>query len=111
MLLLALALTPARQTFFQTPYSLDETKGKQAVVETSEGTFVIQLLPDAAPNHVGYFVKLARDGAYTGTLVSSRHQVRHHPGRRSAVERSVEDGAATARADSISCAVKSTARR
>ena len=40
---------------------------KQAVVATSKGTFVIDLLPDAAPNHVGYFIKLARDGAYNGT--------------------------------------------
>jgi peptidyl-prolyl cis-trans isomerase B (cyclophilin B) len=40
---------------------------KQAVVETSKGTFVIELLPEAAPNHVGYFIKLAREGAYNGT--------------------------------------------
>ena len=32
------------------------------------GTFVIQLLPEAAPNHVGHFMKLARDGAYSGTI-------------------------------------------
>lgn len=42
-------------------------KDKQAVVETTAGSFVMQLLPDAAPNHVGLFMKLARDGAYTGT--------------------------------------------
>ena len=40
---------------------------KQAVVETTQGTFVIALLADAAPNHVGYFMKLAQDGAYAGT--------------------------------------------
>ena len=33
-----------------------------------EGTFVIDLRPDLAPNHVGYFIKLARDGAYNGTM-------------------------------------------
>jgi len=42
--------------------------GKQAVVETSAGTFVIDLRPDLAPNHVGYFMKLAGEGAYANTL-------------------------------------------
>jgi peptidyl-prolyl cis-trans isomerase B (cyclophilin B) len=69
LFILLLLQTGPRQSFFQTPFSPDETKGKQAVVVTSEGTFVIQLLPEAAPNHVGYFMKLAREGAYTGTLV------------------------------------------
>ncbi len=42
-------------------------RNKQAVLETSRGTIVIELLPQAAPNHVGYFMKLAREGAYAGT--------------------------------------------
>jgi len=58
----------ARQTFFNTPYPLDEMKGKQAVVETDAGTFVIELLPEVAPNHVGHFMKLSREGAYNGTI-------------------------------------------
>jgi cyclophilin family peptidyl-prolyl cis-trans isomerase len=37
------------------------------VLETSAGTIVIQLLPEVAPNHVGYFMKLAQEGAYNGT--------------------------------------------
>jgi peptidyl-prolyl cis-trans isomerase B (cyclophilin B) len=41
---------------------------KQAVVETTAGTFVIDLRPDLAPNHVGYFMKLAGAGAYANTL-------------------------------------------
>lgn len=68
VLLALLALSQTRQTFFQSPYPPDQVKDKQAVVVTSEGTFVIQLLPDAAPNHVGHFIKLAREGAYTGTV-------------------------------------------
>ncbi len=40
---------------------------KQAVVNTSAGTIVIDLRPDLAPNHVGYFMKLAREHAYDGT--------------------------------------------
>ncbi len=42
--------------------------GKQAVVATTAGTFVVDLRPDLAPNHVGYFIKLARAGAYDGTI-------------------------------------------
>ena len=52
---------------FKTPLTLAEMTNKQAVVNTSMGTFVIDLRPDLAPNHVGYFIKLARDGAYKGT--------------------------------------------
>src|SRR6185436_18839272 len=40
---------------------------KQAVVETSSGTFVIDLTPDTAPNQAAYFMKLASEGAYDGT--------------------------------------------
>jgi len=41
---------------------------KQAVVETTAGTFVIDLAADAAPNHAAYFIKQAADGAYDGTI-------------------------------------------
>jgi peptidyl-prolyl cis-trans isomerase B (cyclophilin B) len=40
---------------------------RQAVVETSLGTFIIDLLPDAAPNQVAYFTKTAESGGYDGT--------------------------------------------
>src|ERR1700683_3677957 len=53
---------------FTSPYSAAEMAGKQAVVETTAGTFVIQLLPALAPNHVAHFIKTARDGGYTGTI-------------------------------------------
>ena len=71
MILIALLLTQtAAKTKppFKTPLSLAEMTNKQAVVETSAGTFVIDLRPDLAPNHVGYFMKLAREGAYKGTI-------------------------------------------
>jgi len=48
---------------FQTP-----AKPQQAVVQTTKGTFVIELLPEKAPNHVAFFIKQARAGAYDGTL-------------------------------------------
>ncbi len=40
---------------------------RQAVVETSAGTFVIDLAPEAAPNQVAYFTKVAQEGGYDGT--------------------------------------------
>ena len=52
---------------FKTPLTLAQMSNKQAVVETTAGTFVIDLRPDLAPNHAGYFMKLAREGAYDGT--------------------------------------------
>jgi peptidyl-prolyl cis-trans isomerase B (cyclophilin B) len=52
---------------FTTPLTLEQMSGKQAVIETTAGRIVIELLPDKAPNHVGYFIKLAREGAYDGT--------------------------------------------
>jgi cyclophilin family peptidyl-prolyl cis-trans isomerase len=52
---------------FTTALSPDELKGKQAVIETGAGTIVMDLLPEVAPNHVGYFITLARQGAYSGT--------------------------------------------
>lgn len=55
------------QELFVTPLSLDEMRDKQAVVETTAGTFVIDLLPEAAPNHVGLFLQAVDDGTYDGT--------------------------------------------
>jgi len=64
-----LAQTPAGRAPapFKTPLRLEEMANKQAVVHTSAGVFVIDLRPDLAPNHVGYFMKLAKEGAYNGT--------------------------------------------
>jgi peptidyl-prolyl cis-trans isomerase B (cyclophilin B) len=52
---------------FKNTLTLAEMANKQAVVNTTAGSFVIDLRPDLAPNHVGYFIKLAREGAYKGT--------------------------------------------
>jgi peptidyl-prolyl cis-trans isomerase B (cyclophilin B) len=65
VLLLAQATKPAAP--FKTPLTTADMANKQAVVNTTAGTFVIDLRPDLAPNHVGYFIKLARSGAYKGT--------------------------------------------
>jgi peptidyl-prolyl cis-trans isomerase B (cyclophilin B) len=58
---------PAGPQFFTTPLTLDQMRNKQAVIETELGTIVIDLLPEAAPNHVGFFIKNAQDGTYVGT--------------------------------------------
>jgi peptidyl-prolyl cis-trans isomerase B (cyclophilin B) len=58
---------PPRDSFFTAPLRLDEMRGKQAVLDTSEGAIVLDLLPESAPNHVAYFIDRARAGAYDGT--------------------------------------------
>ncbi|MBA3949541.1 MAG: peptidylprolyl isomerase [Acidobacteria bacterium] len=49
---------------FQAP---PQPSPQQAVVETTHGTFVFELLADKAPKHVAHFVEKARAGAFTGT--------------------------------------------
>jgi len=66
--ILAQVPAPKATPFFTSPYSLAEMSHKQAVIETSAGTVVVALLPEAAPNHVAYFIKLAREHAFDGTL-------------------------------------------
>ena len=59
---------PPRDTFFTSTLKPEELRNKQAVLETSEGTIVLDLLADAAPNHVAHFITRAREGAYNGTI-------------------------------------------
>jgi peptidyl-prolyl cis-trans isomerase B (cyclophilin B) len=44
---------------------------KQAVFDTSVGTFVVDLTPETAPNQVAYFIKTAQSGGYDGTTFHS----------------------------------------
>jgi peptidyl-prolyl cis-trans isomerase B (cyclophilin B) len=61
--------TPApRDPFFTSTMTPDEIRGKQAVLDTSEGVVVLDLLADAAPTHVAHFITQARAGAYDGTV-------------------------------------------
>ena len=55
------------QTFFTSTLPPAEIQGKQAILETTYGTIVLDLLADAAPNHVAHFLTRAREGAYDGT--------------------------------------------
>jgi peptidyl-prolyl cis-trans isomerase B (cyclophilin B) len=57
----------APQAFFVTPLTVEQMRGKQVVLETDKGVVVIDLLPEAAPNHAGYMMTLAGGGAYDGT--------------------------------------------
>jgi peptidyl-prolyl cis-trans isomerase B (cyclophilin B) len=41
---------------------------KQAVVETTAGTFIIDLTPETAPNQTAHFMKIAAEGGYDGTI-------------------------------------------
>ncbi len=43
-------------------------KNPQAVIETSHGTIVIELLPEAAPLTVQNFIQYAQSGFYEGTI-------------------------------------------
>src|SRR5215213_9669164 len=43
------------------------SQAKQAVIETTAGTIVMDLLADKAPAHVALFVKTAESGGYDGT--------------------------------------------
>jgi peptidyl-prolyl cis-trans isomerase B (cyclophilin B) len=56
------------QTFFVSTLPPAELRNRQAVLETSYGTIVLDLLADAAPNHVAHFITRAREGAYDGTI-------------------------------------------
>jgi peptidyl-prolyl cis-trans isomerase B (cyclophilin B) len=61
------AATPPKDPFFVSALQPADLRGKQAVVETSLGTMVFDLLADAAPTHVAHFITRAREGAYDGT--------------------------------------------
>ena len=61
------APTPAKDPFFTSSLPPSEIHNKQAVLETTHGTIVLDLLADAAPNHVAHFITRAREGAYNGT--------------------------------------------
>ena len=59
---------PAPQPATAKPLPMAEMTNKQAVVRTTAGEFIIELKPDLAPNHVSYFIQLARAGSYDGTV-------------------------------------------
>ena len=65
----AAAAPPPRDAFFISTLPASELRNRQAVLDTTYGTIVLDLLPDAAPNHVAHFITRAREGAYDGTTL------------------------------------------
>ena len=59
---------PPADPYFVSKLAPEEIQNKQAVLETSMGTVVLDLLADAAPNHVAHFITRAREGIYDGTI-------------------------------------------
>jgi cyclophilin family peptidyl-prolyl cis-trans isomerase len=59
--------SPPKDPFFTSTLPPAELRNKQAVLETTHGTIVMDLLADAAPNHVAHFITRVREGAYDGT--------------------------------------------
>jgi len=72
VLLMLFGLAQAQPTFFTSTLPPAELQNKQAVLETSLGTIVLDLLPEAAPTHVAHFITRVREGTYDGTIF---HQV------------------------------------
>lgn len=67
MSLVILSAVMLLQKLFTSPLSLEQMQNKQAVIVTPRGEIVLDLLPEKAPNHVAYFMKLASEGAYEHT--------------------------------------------
>lgn len=59
---------PQGPQFFVNTLPPAEIQNKQAVLETTAGPIVLDLLADAAPTHVAHFITRAREGAYDGTV-------------------------------------------
>ena len=61
----------AQQMTVEKEYSVDEIeemKNKAVLITTNEGTFMIQLFPEDAPNTVNNFLKLIESGYYDGIV-------------------------------------------
>ena len=51
-----------------TQEEIDKMKGKGVLMTTNEGTLMIELFPEDAPNTVYNFLKLVEDGYYDGIV-------------------------------------------
>jgi peptidyl-prolyl cis-trans isomerase B (cyclophilin B) len=60
--------SPPRETFFSSTLTKSELLNKQAVLETTHGIIVLDLLAEAAPTHVAHFMTRVREGAYNSTV-------------------------------------------
>ena len=51
-----------------TPMEIDKMKHTAVLINTSEGSFMIELYPEDAPNTVNNFLKLIESGYYDGVI-------------------------------------------
>ena len=47
---------------------IDELAGQGVIIRTQEGSFMIELFPEDAPNHVQKFLENIESGYYVGTV-------------------------------------------
>lgn len=66
--LVARATDPAGAAVDSAPLPLTRSPWPEAVIDTSEGSVVIRLFSDIAPNHVKAFIDYALDKGFDGTL-------------------------------------------
>lgn len=55
------------EDLFTADRPVEEMAGKQVIFETTHGTFIIEVLPEKAPNHAAFFLRQAEEGNYDGT--------------------------------------------
>jgi peptidyl-prolyl cis-trans isomerase B (cyclophilin B) len=67
LLIASPAIAPFDSPDSALPSLLAQGKQQQAVLDTTAGTIVMDLLADKAPNHVALFIKTAQSGGYDGT--------------------------------------------
>ena len=51
-----------------TPQAFAEYEDTIVIMETQMGRLIMEFFPNEAPNHVDNFIKLSKDGVYTGTI-------------------------------------------
>src|SRR3982751_4959442 len=65
--LLVIAVSFGSTALTSTSLLAQNQPARQAVLDTTAGTIVMDLLADKAPNHVALFIKTAESGGYDGT--------------------------------------------
>ena len=63
-----LGFTPPVGEKEYTQMEIDEMKQKAVLITMSDGTFMIELFPEDAPNTVNNFLKLVENGYYDGIV-------------------------------------------
>lgn len=58
---------PQSGELFTADRPVAEMAGKQVVFETTHGDFIVEVLPEKAPNHAAFFLSQAEEGNYDGT--------------------------------------------